>query len=243
VKKKLEGIGITLATLFFLIIGNWIDSKPDYYLSTKVLKPGETQAVIQMANGEQSTLIYKYRGTVLLPNDILIVGVRLDEFILRPGSIVSKDLLVLQRKTWAPVASLPIEYNWEEAARDGCCVVIEHRGLVDGAEVFNGFTLAATQGISCHIRISNYDIHYHCTLYDVNYNGDEFTVTNCDGVQCTYLYFYEGKQWCSRHGCWEYTAILSNAETYSAGLLNGTGEKAFILYQDHQDHIIRYPNI
>ena len=118
-KKKLEGIGIALAALFFLIIGNWANSKPDYYLSAKVLEAGEKQAVIQMANGTKSTLIYPNNSTILLPEDILIVGVRLDELVLHHEQVVPKDLLVLQRTNWTPITSLPVNYTPWEAAKSG----------------------------------------------------------------------------------------------------------------------------
>ena len=238
--KKLEKFIIALAALFFLIIGNWANSKPDYYLSAKVLEAGEKQAVIQMANGAQSTLPYPDDSSPLLRDDVIIVGIRLNELILCPWRIIPKDLLVLQRTTWTPIVALPSEYSSEQAGKDGCCVFGYH-GMMYGTEVFNGFTLAAELGIPCHIRIMNWTIEGDPILYDVDYDGLQFTVID-DGSRdkwgggirsYTYTHFYENERWCDWHNRREYAAILTDTESYSNEMFQQPTKGVYILYHYH----------
>ena len=237
-KSKLIKLTIFLAALFFLIVGNWANSKPDYYLSAKVLEAGEKQAVIQMANGAKSTLIYPNISTILLPEDILIVGVRLDELILHHEQVVPKDLLVIQRTNWSPITSLPLKYTGRQAAKDGCCV-FGNNGMIFGTEAFNGFTIAAKQGIPCHIRLYYSGWEGYPILYDVIYSQSIFSLTEDltrgkgDYWYEIYTHLYEGKRWCNWDDRWEYAAILTNAETYSEKLFQQSAKGVFILYQDH----------
>ena len=239
-KSKLIKLTIFLAALFFLIVGNWANSKPDYYLSAKVLEAGEKQAIIQLANGAKSTLIYPNISTILLPEDILIVGVRLDELVLHHEQVIPKDLLVLQRTNWKSIWALTSEYSSKQARKDGCCVLGYH-GMTFGTEVFNGFTLAAKQGIPCHIRMINWTIEGDPILYDVDYDGLQFTVIDDASRDkwgggrrgYTYAHLYEGKRWCNGDGRLEYAAVLTNAETFTEELFKKSAKDIFTLYQDH----------
>ena len=174
-KKKLEGIGIALAALFFLIIGNWANSFPDCVMKAKVIQPGETSSRIETLSGRQIKMTHAF-GVNLVPGDVILVGYRQLESVIYPWILRSKKVIVLQRlEGWGPLETMPLNYPEELAVKDVCCIM-GFNGIDSGVEVFDGFLIAVEQKLPCHIRIreKNYNPTPRYLLYDIAFDGEHF---------------------------------------------------------------------
>ena len=175
-KKKLEGIGIALAALFFLIIGNWANSKPDCVMKAKVIQAGETSSCIETISGRQIKMTHAF-GINLVPGDVILVGYRQLESVIYPWILRSKKVIVLQRlEGWRPLETMPLNYPEELAVKDGCYITDFNDYIETGKEVFDGFLIAVEQKLPCHIRMrtKNYNPTARYLLYDIAFDGEHF---------------------------------------------------------------------